>query len=130
MEVASGQRQLLTAERDTCLVTWNFVNELEDFSALANFSLFADSPESEITNAIMREFELKAEHIELLDAEMFILEGPAGEPTLLRHAPRHDARTARCIRGFRGSRGIEGRPPVCVRIEKVKPQHQWHTGAC
>lgn len=120
MEVASGQRELLTGARDPCLVTSNFINELEDFSALANFCLFADSLQSRnITEAVMGDFELMAEEIGLLDAGTLDLVGPGEESTLIRYAPRHDARTARCNRGFRGSRGIEGRPPVCIRIEKA-----------
>lgn len=48
------------------------LNELEDFGSLANFWLFADFLQSrKITKAIMKEFEQKAEDIELLDAEMF-----------------------------------------------------------
>lgn len=34
---------------------------------------------------------------------MFKLVSRSGDLTLLRHAPRHDACTSRCIRGFRGS---------------------------
>lgn len=48
------------------------LNELEDFGSLANFWLLADFLQSKkITKAIMKEFELKAEDFELLDADMF-----------------------------------------------------------
>lgn len=48
------------------------LNELEDFGSLANFWLLADFLQSKkITRAIMKEFELKAEEFELLDADMF-----------------------------------------------------------
>lgn len=48
------------------------LHELEDFGALANLWLFADFLQSRrITKAIMEESELKAEDMELLDAEMF-----------------------------------------------------------
>lgn len=83
-----------------------------------------------ITEAVMRNFELTAEEIGLLDAGTLDLVGPGEESSLLRHAPRHDDCTASSIRGFRGSRRVEERHPVCVRIGKVKPQHQWHIGAC
>lgn len=118
MEVASGHGKLLTGARDTCLVTSNFVNGLEDFSALANFWLFADSLQSRnVTEVVMREFELTAEEIELLEAGIFNLVGPGEEPILLRHAPRHDGCPARSIRGFRGSRVLEERLAGCGRIE-------------
>lgn len=73
------------------------------------------SPEhGEVTKAMTRRFELKAEETELLDAEMFNLVGRDGEPTLLRHAPQPDASTPPCIRGCRGSRSTDERRPVCI----------------
>lgn len=48
------------------------LNELEEFGTLANFWLFADFLQSrKITKAVMKEFEEKAEDIELMDADMF-----------------------------------------------------------